>query len=33
MDIEMSIKELMSRIIVLIGKSNFPNFDLKEKNY
>ena len=31
MDIEMPIKELMSMIIVLIGKANFPDFDLKEK--
>ena len=31
MDIEMPIKELMSMIIVLIGRLNFRNFEQKEK--
>ena len=31
MDIEMSIKELMSRIIVLLGELNFQSAELKEK--
>ena len=31
MDIKMPIKELMSKIIVLIGKLNFPTVELKEK--